>query len=169
MSPTDNSDNAAALRERLAAVEDELRTLQSHYHNTLLDLGQILRGPDRIQAGLEYQSLSETDPVFHRSGDPPMLRAMKRIIFRLVAQRAEHVSRFVTDNPNKNPHKAEIEAVFGELCDEALVNKGKLPGRDKLMGLARRRLQQRGIDATVSQRAAGAYLRAYAHQTPSTS
>lgn len=164
MSNSDESDIIDALKAQLTAMQAELGALRHRYDVTVIDIGQILRAPDRIRAHLPADQLTEESPVFHREFDPPLLQAIKRKIHRLAQEKAASSERLRDQNPNRNPDRQVITKLLEEICDDALINDEKLPGRRNLAGMAQRLARKRGIQGTVSERAAGEYLKARALQ-----
>lgn len=159
MSEGDTPKNIAALSAQLAAVQAELEALQQHYNVTVIDIGQILRAHDRVRAYLPDDHLTDESPIFHREFDPPLLQAIKRKIHRLAQEKAANAERLRDQNPNRNADREVIAKLFEEICDEALIAGRKRPGRRALRTLAIKLARQRGLDCSISEPAAYAYLK----------
>ena len=155
---SDDMERIRALEAQLTEVQAELDTAHQQYLQTVLDIGQILRAPDRKRARLPADRLGKDALVFNRDLDSPLVKAIKREVHQLAQEKYRRVSLAQDKNPKANPHREKISEIFADICDEELRCKRRLPGRRTLAGLAQRVIRELNPDAIVSEYAAGKYL-----------
>ena len=152
--PTDSQSIEAQLAETRAALD----ALKRKHLRTIIDIAQIVRDPDRLRGGLSSDGLTLEHPIFNRPDDEPLLKGLKRVIHQLTQSKTKQISLAQKSNPNVNPHAELIELVFEQVVASELAAKGKVPGRQRLMGLAKRYVNDIGLKATVSEPAARKYV-----------